>query len=326
MVNGAPLLAYASADPAALRPGEVLLWEGGTLAPRRWWRRSPVPAAFRITNVRAFCVTGRPRADKHRAPVALPARPVVVVRHPRRGPATLELGPTLWLTGLDDWRAPAQRLAAVPPRPRRRRRRHHPEPRRLPTVTPEACPSDLDPHDLALLPDERVLWSGRPSPRAPFGWPAVRHKLGILAWAAAPAAMLAWAVHSGSREGADVVIDVIAAVWLLGAVYRLTIAPPLRRWRLARSRYVLTTRRAFAIGPYRGGRRITFVFLDALPATFVRQQWPDGFGDLTVNHAVSFERVADPLAVHAQLVDAVLTARRDLPDLGWSDSPLPADS
>jgi hypothetical protein len=324
MVNGPPLLAYASADPAALRPGEVLLWEGGALAPRRWWHRSPIPPAFRITNWRAFCVMARPRADKHRAPVPLPTRLVIVVRHPRRGPSTLELGPALWLRGLDDWRTPVRHLAAVPRPPRRRRR--HPVPRRLSTVTPEPHPSDLDPHDLALLPDERVLWSGRPSPRALFAWPAVRHKLGILAGAAVPAAVLAWAVHSGGRDVGDFVIDGICAIWLLVAVYRLAIAPPLRRWQLARSRYVLTTRRAFAVRPYRGGRRITFVFLDALPATFVRQQWPDGFGDLTVNHAVSFERVADPLAVHAQLVDAVLTARRDLPDLGWSDVPHPADS
>ena len=85
----------------------------------------------------------------------------------------------------------------------------------------------------------------------------------------------------------------------------------------------------FAVAPDGGGRRVTFVFLDALPPTFARHHWPDGTGDVAVTApasvpaAVTFERVDDPAAVHARLVDAVLTARRDLPDHGWPPPPVP---
>ena len=322
-------LSYASADPAVLRPGERLLWEGGTLARRHWWHRSVALPAFRITTARAFCVTPRPRYDRHRAPVALPVT-LAVVADPRRGPSTIELGPGLWLVGLDDWRTPARVLAGVPRPPRRRRRRTLPG--RPPAVTtplsplsppllPPPLPREPDPHDLALLPDERVLWSGRGHPRAALGWPAVRHKLGIVAWLAVPAGLVAWDHWVLPPGQATAAVATVAGLWLVMALYRLTVVPLRRRWHLARCRYVLTTRRAFAISPHHGGRRIAFVFLDALPATFARQHWPDGFGDVAVNPAVAFDRVADPAAVHSQLVDAVLTARRDLPDLGWADLP-----
>ncbi len=324
--NVAPLLAYASADPAALRPGERLLWEGGVRLPRRRFRRALTVPAFRITDRRAFCTAGRPNVDQHRGSRSLARRPTVVVRQPRRGPATIELGAGLWLTGLDDWRTPALQLAALPPPPRRRRRSSTPPEPRMPPTSPEPAPVDpdgVDPHDLALLADERVVWSGRATPWSPFAWPAVRHKLVILAWAAVPTAALAWAVHVGPHETPAVVVGAAAIAWLATAAHWLTVAPFRRRRQLARSRYVLTTRRAFAVAPAGGGRRVAFVFLDALPATFARQHWPDGYGDVPVEGPVVFERVADPAAVHAQLVEAVLAARRDLPDLGWGSAYAP---
>jgi hypothetical protein len=311
-------LQYVSADPAALRPGETLLWEGGATRQRRWWHRRPLPAAFRVTDRRAFYALGRPRPERHQGSVALPIRDGIIAFQPRRGQPAVWLGGPLWLTGLDDWQTVAAIACSIPrvrpPRPSRRRR---------PLPPPEARMADavdlkVDALDLGLLADERVLWHGRPSPRDALSWPAVRRGLGIVAWACLPTAVLSWAVYAGFRETAAVIFGLLSVLWLVAAGYQLTIAPLRRRWRLDRSRYVLTHRRAIAIAPLAGGRRVTFVFLDALPPTFSRQLWPDGFGDLFVTPSLSFERIADPLAVHTLLVDAVLTARRELPDLGWT--------
>ena len=322
MVNAAaattPLLAYASADPAALRLGERLLWSGGTLTRRRWWHPRVDPPAFRITNRRAFCATRRPLAAYHQAPIPLPLLTGGSVHVPRRGPATIDVG--LRLTGLVDWPVAVRHLAAIP-RPPRRRRRGGSTPTPMTTHAPAAdVPPDLAPVDLALLPDERVLWSGRPTPADALAWPTVRPKLVVLGSMLIPAAILAACLAIQPVTAAQVVFGLLAAVWLLIAGYSMTIAPLRRRWQLRRSRYVLTTRRAFAVAPDRGGQRVTFVFLDALPPAFARHHWPDAFGDVAVAHPVTFERVPDPAAVHATLVDAVLAARRDLPDLGWSAS------
>ena len=323
-------LPYASGDPAALRPGEHLLWEGGSLAnDRRWpWsddRRPP----FRVTNFRAFCTRPGPtssssRRPLRRSPVALPVNRAAVFV-PRRGPATIRLSDRLWITGVADWQIVARLVAAVrrPPRLiRRRRSPRHP----MPPVTPEPQPFTVNPStvapsdDLGLLPDERVVWTGRPALPSPLNRAAVVRTLLTLAWLPIPILLLLWttAVNPSDFRPVRVIGVLIAVVWLLVAGHRLTVGPLRRRWQLRRSHYALTTRRAFAITPDRGGRRVAFVFLDAVAPSFARRHWPDGFGDVAVSGTVDFLRVADPGAVHAALVAAVLAARRDLPDLGWS--------
>ena len=123
-------------------------------------------------------------------------------------------------------------------------------------------------------------------------------------------------------EAVKVVFGLVAAVWFFSAIYSLTVKPIVDRWQLARTRYVLTTRRAFVIRPYKGGRCVCFVFVDALPAQFERVMQPDGSGDITVGRGIGFRQIADAAVAHQHLVDAVLAARRDLPDLGWQDQPV----
>jgi hypothetical protein len=101
----------------------------------------------------------------------------------------------------------------------------------------------------------------------------------------------------------------------------LTTKPLIARWRLRRTNYVLTSRRAFTLEPHRIDRRVRFVFIDALPAGFTRTLQPDGIGDVGVGLGMTFEQIADAATAHARLVDAVLTARRNPPDLGWQESP-----
>jgi hypothetical protein len=123
-------------------------------------------------------------------------------------------------------------------------------------------------------------------------------------------------------DPANVFFGIVSAIWYLIALHSLTTKPLINRWRLARTQYALSTRRAFVIEPWRGGRRIRFVFVDSLPARFDRTMHPGGSGDVTVGQGIVFTQIADASAVHQELVNAVLTARRDLPDLGWQDSPV----
>jgi hypothetical protein len=118
----------------------------------------------------------------------------------------------------------------------------------------------------------------------------------------------------------DVILGLIAAVWLPVAIHSLTTKPIFARRRLRRTVYVLTSRRAFIIEPAHGGRRIRFIFIDALLARFDRTIQNDGSGDLMVGQGISFSQIPEASTVHAQLVDAVLAARKDLPDLGWQDA------
>ncbi len=301
----APLLAYASADPAALRPGERLLWEGGHVGPA-WLGRRGRPR-FRITTRRAFCVDGSTRPDRHQRPVRWPFRGPVVVHQPGRRPATIVLNDYFWITGLTDWRPAARALAAVAP------------PGRRPPTDPRMTdPALADDDDLGLLPDERVVWAGRPRPRLPLGWFAVRPKLVTLAWMAVPALLLIRPWSEPHWDAGDVALTVAGSLWLLASVHRLFVRPWRDRRRLAGTRYVLTTRRAFAVDHPLGIRRVTFVFVDALPPTFARTQLADGHGDVHVCPAVLFERVPDAARVHAHLVDAVLAARGTGPDLHWA--------
>jgi hypothetical protein len=176
--------------------------------------------------------------------------------------------------------------------------------------------------DLGLLEGERVLWSGRPIVDQPIRWPVIRRKLITLAALIVPSLLAIKVIHSGPLEPSDVIIGAIVAVWFLMALHALITKPIFARLLLKHTQYVLTTRRAFAIESPAGGRRVRFVFIDALPARFDRDMQRDGSGDVTVDHGLIFRQVADSAAVHLQLVEAVLAARRDLPDLGWQDAPV----
>jgi hypothetical protein len=118
-------------------------------------------------------------------------------------------------------------------------------------------------------------------------------------------------------EGLDALFGLIAAGWYLLAIHSLTTKPIITRWRLGKTQYALTTRRVFVIEPYAGGKRVRFAFIDALGARFDRIMQTDGSGDVHVGMGIVFVQIPEAATVHQQLADAVLAARRDLPDLGW---------
>jgi hypothetical protein len=176
--------------------------------------------------------------------------------------------------------------------------------------------------DLGLLDGERVLWTGRPIVNQPIGWPVIRRKLFVVLMLVFPSAMVYRVLNERQFDAADLVFGMIAAIWFPLAIHSLTTKPIFERWRLRRTQYVLTTRRAFVIEPQSGGRRIRFIFIDSLPAHFDRVVQPDGSGDVKIGQRIVFKQIPGALAMHQELVNAVLAARRDLPDLGWQDLPI----
>ena len=313
------VLRYESRDGGTLEAGEHLLWEGGGKRQGR--------ALFRITNRRAFCTNRKENLAKHLATIRWPFHEMIVFRLKKRG-AILRLGTKLWISCPDDWTTVAGHLLRVN-RGRLTRRRRGAKNLKTETVmdaVPIATDTPLDyssvATDLGLIEAERVIWTGQPMRNLQIRWPAVRRKIWIAAWRVVPSVLAFNAMRGDQPEAVKVVFGLVAAVWFFSAIYSLTVKPIVDRWQLARTRYVLTTRRAFVIRPYKGGRCVCFVFVDALPAQFERVMQPDGSGDITVGRGIGFRQIADAAVAHQHLVDAVLAARRDLPDLGWQDQPV----
>jgi hypothetical protein len=313
------LLRYESIDSGTLEPGEQLLWEGGA--------RHRGRPRYRITNRRAFCIDGKENSAKHFGTVRWPFHQVVVINVRSNRRATIHLGTGLWILEVNDWTTAVQQICFVnrgrTVRPRRISAKTKMEKvmDRSAGIVTDATGIDYSSiaTDLGLLEGEQVLWTGRPIVNQPIVWPVIRRKLLVILAMFFPTVMMLKALNDKPTEPSDVMLGLFAAIWFIIAISSLTLWPIIRRWRLGRTQYVVSSRRAFIIEPSNGGRRIRFVFIDALPAHFDRVMQLDGSGDINVAQGFVFKQIPQVSAVHQQLMESVLAARRDLPDLGWQD-------
>jgi hypothetical protein len=311
------VLRYESNDGGSLEAGEHLIWEGGGV--RRGRPR------FRITSRRAFCIDGKENVGKHRATVRWPYHRMITVGVSRSGLATIHFDTTLWLLRVQDWATVAGYLVNLNRGRLTRRRRGSPP--IAPETVMDAIATDDIPQieyasiasDLGLIEGERVLWTGRPIVQQPIRWPMVRKKLITLAGLCVACGIAYGIFQLAAINPMSVIGGIIAVIWIPLALHALTTKPLIDRWRLGRTQYVLTSRRAFVLEPWRGGRRVRFIFVDSLPSNFSRVVQDDGSGDVTVGHLIVFRQIPESAVVHGKLVAAVLSARKDLPDLGWQD-------
>lgn len=140
-----------------------------------------------------------------------------------------------------------------------------------------------------LASDERVIWTGRPSPAATTR--RSRRRLFAAAWTLA----LFWALvlaipivsrqsHEGNRAGSDAASAIwiagVLGVPLLAATIFVLTEPRRERRRAARTLFAVTTDRAMLLHSRKDGGRVVRSFRPDLLRELDRREAADGSGDL----------------------------------------------
>jgi membrane protein YdbS with pleckstrin-like domain len=182
--------------------------------------------------------------------------------------------------------------------------------------------SDDLPPEIALAPNERVLWLGRPRPRDPRDRAWVLARLKTLAWLMIPTALLVSAVGGLPpwAPRAHWAVGAFGAIWLLIGLYVVTVDPMQQARRRERTLYVLTNIRAITHVAGDGGHTRSLL-LDTVNSLSVHRGRGGGGGasgtseatagaaaaDLWIGSAF-FDRIPDADRAHAIALEAVRLA------------------
>jgi hypothetical protein len=301
-------LHYESLQPAALEPGEVVLWEA----------QHPPEAPARTT----YCITNR--------------RLVAISPSGKREQSArlAEIEQTFWETNadgyyrltamgggfasfphLDDLQTCMRLLVAYVQRStralraRRRNRATLDESRAMTTLEPSPLGQPQLPPHVELAPGERLLWSYVHRRHPPIRFRDVERVVMTLFWLCVPVGAFVLRFTEWGQEFLAVhgVVLAIAGIWIVLAGWSLL-------WRLYRrikgpdpTWYALTTLRAIIVHQHGRRRSMSMTFLDLVTGVKLTLE-KDGRGQIQFNFIDTFAEVTDAQEVYNLVVRIIHAA------------------
>lgn len=311
-------LSYESRRPAALEPGERVIWEQRPVPTRL--RADPMNRRiYRITDRRAISLLDDEKPTVSAVILDQISSLTTTTRPGRNGTASAHGGHgSVAFERLRDASEPALMMLQAVARSHRavRRRRRvgrvqYSSPMNTiiePSATTTAPRPMQLPPEFALLDGERVLWAGQPRPRDPMDAEQLRRRVIFFAWTMVPVSALLnrfTPILPAYQDAIPWVLVAVAALWLIMAIWSVTISPILEYLRRRRTYYVLTNLRTVAIERKLSGRttcRSWFIDLAATASLAVRG---DGWGDVGAAYGMEFKSIPDARALHALLLEAI---------------------